>query len=53
MMIAPEELFFKEQMRRKHERGAAAPENEKDPLARLYGSAMPNDIPESCAWLRA
>ena len=46
------ELFFAERMRKKRV-GADATTESADPITRLFGTAMPNSIPESSAWSRA
>ena len=52
-MAYMQELFFREQMRRRQGRQAADEKESPDPMTRLFGTAMPNTIPESSAWHRA
>ena len=44
------ELFFKNARRRELGRKTASPADEKDAVTRLFGTAMPADIPESTGW---
>ena len=46
------ELFFKEILKRKHGRRGASDAKDPDPVTRLFGTAMPSDIPESTEWWR-
>ena len=39
-------------MRRHHGIKGASDANDPDPIVRAFGVAMPNNIPESCAWWR-
>ena len=48
--IITKELFFKEFFRRKYDKKDRADSTEQDPFKKLFGVAMPNDIPESSAW---
>jgi len=43
------ELFFIEQMKRRQGRNDVSTKS-SDPMTRLFGTAMPNSIPESTAW---
>ena len=45
------ELFLMEKYK-KGRKGAADSEESKDPITRLYGTAVPSAIPESTAWPR-
>ena len=44
------ELFFKDSRRWELGRKTASPADEKDAATRLFGTAMPADIPESTGW---
>ena len=44
------ELFFKNARRRELGRKTASPADDKDAVTRLFGTAMPADIPESTGW---
>ena len=44
------ELFFKNRRRRESDRNGASPLDSADPITRLFGTAMPSDIPESTGW---
>lgn len=44
------ELFFKNKKRREHGRLSASVPDDADPVNRLFGTAMPADIPESTEW---
>ena len=44
------ELFFKNSKRREFKKKTASAADEPDPVTRLFGTAMPSDIPESTAW---
>ena len=44
------ELFFKNKARRKAGRRGASNANDPDPVARLFGTAQPADVPESSEW---
>ena len=48
--IITKELFFKEFLRRKYDKKDKVDPAEQDPFKKLFGVAMPNDIPESSAW---
>ena len=43
-------LFFTERMRKKRVGEEVASPVSTDPITRLFGTAMPNSIPESSAW---
>ena len=44
------ELFFKNAKRREFGKKTASPADADDPVTRLFGTAMPSDVPESTAW---
>ena len=44
------ELFFKNAKRREFGKKTASPTDAEDPVTRLFGTAMPSDVPESTAW---
>ena len=48
--LITKELFFRELRRKKSGDKKASCPNDPDPITRLYGTVMPKDIPESCAW---